>query len=108
MRSGERRKLDQQHRQLCDGYHIKRGVAGGKVQTATWQSRPRGLAYGGKIMSKQQFENGMIRQEVSDRSKPIELNDQQLEIVAGGKSSPHLFEACTTGKHFSTVGIVIR
>jgi type VI protein secretion system component Hcp len=58
-------------------------------------------------MSKQS-ENRILRQEVSDPSKPIELNDQQLEIVAGGKSSPHLFEACTTGKHFSTAGIVIR
>jgi hypothetical protein len=57
-------------------------------------------------MSKQS-ESSIIRQEVSDRSNPIELNDQQLDMVAGGKSSAHLFEACVTGKHFDAATITV-
>ena len=52
-------------------------------------------------MSKQQSENEIIRQETSDQSKLIELNDQQLDAVAGGK----LHEAMCKGTHLPKVTI---
>ncbi|MFY9955775.1 hypothetical protein [Bradyrhizobium sp.] len=52
-------------------------------------------------MSKQQSENEIIRQEMSDQSKSIELNDQQLDAVAGGK----LYEAMCKGAHLPKVTI---
>jgi hypothetical protein len=39
-----------------------------------------------KSASKQQSDNRIIPQESSDQSKPGELNEQQLEDVAGGVS----------------------
>jgi hypothetical protein len=56
---------------------------------------------GDKFMSKQPSENEIIRQETSDQSKPIELNDQQLEAIAGGR----LYEAACKGTHLPKVTI---
>jgi type VI protein secretion system component Hcp len=52
-------------------------------------------------MSKQQSENKIIRQQTNDQSKPIELSDQQLDAVAGGK----LYEAACKGTHLPEVTI---
>jgi type VI protein secretion system component Hcp len=56
--------------------------------------------------SLKQAEN-IIRQEARDQL--VELNEQQLDMVAGGtktdKASPNLFSACCNGKHFPTVSI---
>ena len=59
---------------------------------------------GGKIMSKQ------IRKEVSDQSQSVELNEQQLDMIAGGtktidKASPNLFKLCCAGEHIKTATI---
>ena len=52
----------------------------------------------------QQSENRIIPQEVSVQSQSIELNEQQLDLIAGGKdkASPNLFKWCATGEHIKT------
>jgi hypothetical protein len=52
-------------------------------------------------MSKQRSENEIIRLETSDRSKSMELDDQQLDAVAGGR----LYEATTKGTHIRDIAI---
>jgi type VI protein secretion system component Hcp len=44
---------------------------------------------------------------VSDQSQSVELNDQQLDMIAGGttpkdQASPNLFKLCATGEHVKT------
>jgi type VI protein secretion system component Hcp len=60
-------------------------------------------------MSKQS-DNRIVQQEVSDQSQPIELNEQQLDLIAGGttikdKASPNLYRLCATGEHLKTATI---
>jgi type VI protein secretion system component Hcp len=57
---------------------------------------------GGKIMSKKS--DKIIPQKAGDQSKPSELNEQQLDMIAGGttstdKASPNLFKLTSTGTH---------
>jgi hypothetical protein len=52
------------------------------------------------IMSKQPSENEIVRQEASD-PRSIELNDQQLDAVVGGR----LYEAACKGTHLPKVKI---
>jgi type VI protein secretion system component Hcp len=52
-------------------------------------------------------DNRVIQQKVSDQSQLIELNEQQLDMIAGGtttkdKASPNLFKLCATGEHLKT------
>jgi type VI protein secretion system component Hcp len=62
-------------------------------------------------MSKQS-DNRIIRQEVSDLSQSIELNEQQLDMIAGGttpkdKASPNLFKLCCSGEHIKTATLTV-
>jgi type VI protein secretion system component Hcp len=59
------------------------------------------------IMNKQ---DSIARQAAHDRSRLVELSDQQLDVVAGGnthvtktidQASPNLFVLCCNGKHFT-------
>lgn len=54
-------------------------------------------------MSKQPSENEIIPQEINDQSRSIELNDQQLDAIAGGR----LYEAACKGTHLPKVTIEI-
>jgi type VI protein secretion system component Hcp len=61
-------------------------------------------------MSKQS-DNRIVQHEVSDQCQPIELNQQQLDMIAGGttikdKASPNLFKVCATGKHLKTANLI--
>jgi type VI protein secretion system component Hcp len=64
---------------------------------------------GGGIMSKKS-EDKIIGQQAGDQSGPIELNDQQLDTIAGGtkttdKASPSLFNSTCTGTHIKDAKI---
>jgi type VI protein secretion system component Hcp len=64
---------------------------------------------GGKIMSKKS-DDKIIPQKADDQSKLVELNEQQLDMVAGGtkitdKASTKLFELTATGTHIKDVKI---
>ena len=53
----------------------------------------------------------MTKQAADDRSKPIELSEQQLDNVLGGtkkidKASAKLFESRATGEHLKTATLV--
>jgi hypothetical protein len=64
---------------------------------------------GGKIMSKKS-DDKIIPQKADDQSKPVELNEQQLDMVAGGtkdKASAKLFELTATGTHIKDAKIII-
>jgi hypothetical protein len=66
---------------------------------------------GGKIMSKKS-DDKIIPQKADDQSKPVELNEQQLDMVAGGtkgtdKASTKLFELTATGTHIKDAKIII-
>jgi hypothetical protein len=41
------------------------------------------------------------QQQLMNQSKPVELNDQQLDNVAGGVS-------CCNGKHFAKATLIVR
>jgi type VI protein secretion system component Hcp len=65
---------------------------------------------GGGIMSKKS-EDKIIGQEAGDQSRPVELNDQQLDMIAGGtkttdKASPSLFNSTCTGTHIKDAKII--
>jgi hypothetical protein len=64
---------------------------------------------GGKIMSKKS-DDKIIAQEADDPSKTVELNEQQLDKVAGGtkstdKAGAKLFELTATGTHIKDAKI---
>jgi type VI protein secretion system component Hcp len=47
-------------------------------------------------------EDKIIGQEAGDQSQPVELNDQQLDMVVGGttdKAGANLFNSTCTGTH---------
>ena len=55
-------------------------------------------------------EDEIIGQEAGDQSQPVELNDQQLDMIAGGtkttdKASPNLFNSTCTGTHIKEANI---
>jgi hypothetical protein len=64
---------------------------------------------GGKIMSRKS-DGKIVAQQADDQSKPVELNEQQLDMVAGGtkttdKASTKLFELTATGTHIKDAKI---
>jgi len=56
-------------------------------------------------------ENKIIAKEAGQQSKPVELNEQQLEMISGGtpvndKASANLFKLTCTGKHIKEGGSI--
>jgi hypothetical protein len=60
-------------------------------------------------MRQQQSENQNISQEATDQMKSIELNDQELDLVVGGKpqaaTGGKLHESACKGTHIPEVTI---
>jgi hypothetical protein len=89
----------------CDIRHIVLASPAAGWDMATEAIGSQALR-GGKFMSRQQFENEIMRQEISDQFKPVELSDRELDAVAGGKASGgKLFEATCKGTHIRDVRI---
>jgi type VI protein secretion system component Hcp len=65
---------------------------------------------GGGIMSRKSKDK-IIGQQAGDQARPVELSDQELDMIAGGtkttdKASPSLFNLTCTGTHIKDAKII--